>query len=338
MRRLPTALTAAVLATLPLTGCADDRPPVEGQPPVRVVDGPYVNAPAKPMPPIGPLGPDLPPAFADPALVTQQTPEQQRYVAAYAAVGQPKLIVFVNRTVTGELVPVSGGRPEVTSTSTGYGQTTTTLRPGQYDEADAKGIDYELIENLLSDTLSGGGRVTMIAPVAARQRLSDAEVSEIQSGRPQMLGELATKLNADVFVQVTARPSRQTAQGLGVRLVAQALNTANGQAVAFAAVDVPPPLTKPQLNEYTRFVARKLMDGMSASWETLSANDRRPMSNAGPGQVTTPAVPPRTVPPMPTATVTPPPEPAAVPPTPPATSGGPLMPATSRPGDLLPPP
>jgi hypothetical protein len=292
-----------------------------GPPPVQVVTTYAPNGPIKPLPPQdGSAG--LPPAYADPAIVRQQVPEEPRYVQAYDNIGKPKIVVFVNRTITGELVPVN---PNVTVRAglTPYDDRTTTyLHPGQYDAAQASSIDYELIENLLTEDLSADGKVMLIAPLAARQRLGDDEVREVQAGRPQMLGELATKLNADVLVQVTARPSQQTDQGLGIRLVAEALNTHGGQAIAFAAVDVPPPLTRATVNEYVRFVARKLMDGMSGSWESMAVPPPVAQSPA-PGGFSPPAVPP----------VAPP----APPPPPPPVQATPAAPGTVNPMSTLSP-
>ncbi len=301
-------LLAGICAGLFQIGCASAPPESAG--PVKVVDRPPAPAMADKPLPAPQSATNIPPGFDDPVLLHQEPPEQPAFVDAYNRVGKPRIMVFVNRTITGDLIPVNPTGPEVTvqntqasngpvkvnqtasstdgsyySTltqnssrsfeSTGAGKFTDTtdvyLKPGQYDEAAAKSIDYELIENLLSDNLSADGKVTMITPIYARGRLTDQEVSELQAGRPQMLGELAEKLQCDVLIQVTARPSTQTDQGLGIRLIAQAFNTRGGQAVAHAAVDVPPPMTKIKLNNYTRFVSRKLMDGMTQSWTTMAA-------------------------------------------------------------------
>ena len=351
----PAALLAAVsVAALGTVGCVEhdrDPNPNAGLPPVQVVDtrvDPQVN---KPLPPQGGTTGDLPPAFADPALVRQELPEEPRYAQAYAAIGRPRLVVFVNRTVAGELVPVAPAAPAVSRVDVtgGYGDRTAVyLQPGQYDEADARSIDYELIENLLADELSADGRVSMVAPLAARQRLGDAEVRDIQAGRPQMLGEVATRLNADVLVQVTAHPSRQTADGLCIRLVAEAVNTHGGQAIAFAAVDVPPPLTKQTLNDYTRFAARKLMDGMSGSWEAMgtpaqTATGSPPppptqMASPSPAEaVPPPAVAVQHVPPAAPPVAEPVPSTPIQSPPVPSTPTGPLLPATATPQPAVPP-
>ena len=335
--------TAAACVLLAGVGCHHRRAARpyddDGPPPVPVVTTSTPYAPAKPLPPQD--GPGLPPAYADPALVRQQPAEEPRYVQAYDAIGRPKLVVFVNRTVAGELVPVN---PNVTVRSglAPYDDRTATyLHAGQYDEAQARSIDYELIENLLTEDLSADGKVTLVSPMAARQRLSDEQVREVQAGRPQMLGELATQLNADVLVQVTAHPSQQTDQGLGVRLVAQALNTHGGQAIAFASVDLPPPLTKATLNEYVRFVSRKLMDGMSGSWEAMTApapaaTAPRPVTVTPPPPVVQPAPPPlpTATPPAPTVS-----QPTDMQPALPAVTAPPPPPTKpSNPLDLPPPP
>ena len=149
------------------------------------------------------------------------------------------------------------------------------LPPGEYDEVDARALDYEAMENILTDWLAADGRVEVVSPVMARQRLTDEQVKELQEGRPRMLGEIAKQLEADVLVQVQARPTRQTVHGLEVRVIAEAINVGRGgQSIARAVVEVPPPLDKPQLNKYTRFLARKLMDGMTSSWRAVAAEQR----------------------------------------------------------------
>ncbi len=372
--RLAHASVSSLLAAgVALAGCESRRQPPDRRPMVVDVQPPgsYRSDPVKPLPP--PRNDGATPGFDDVPLVSQTPPEQPRYVAAYDAVGRPRILVFVNRTVTGDLVPVnptgpaltvtntrqSTGPVDVRATSTDYGsynyysnystrafnsggaatftdRTDLYLQPGQYDEAAAKGIDYELVENLIADDLGADGRVSIIAPTMARQRLTDDEVRELQLGRPQVLGELAKKLNCDVLVQVTARPSRQTADGLGVRMVVEAVNTNSGLSVARAAVDVPPPLTKTTLNDYARFVARKLMAGASGTWETMARNAPAtpPTSLFTPPPPVPPPVPPPAVPPP--IPAVPRPVPAAVSPPlgRPPTVTNPLPP-TTRPAPLV---
>ena len=370
------------LATAAIAGCASSPPP--GPPPqVITLASPNTSPgdPVKPMPDGTPT--DLPPGFDDPAILHQQLPETPAFVSAYNRVGKPRIMVFVNRTLTGELMPVNQTDPlvSVQNTQTLNGavkihssndvshdgdyssysrnsnrsfesngpvtytdKTDVYLQPGQYDEAQAKSIDYELIENLVTDNLSADGKVMLISPISARQRLTDQEVMELQSGRPQMLGEIAEKLQADILVQITARPSRQTDQGLGIRLVGQAFNTKGGQSLASAAVDVAPPLTKTTLNRYTRFTARKLMDGMTQAWASMAAEaPQTPVATKSIDVVPSPQPTPPPIPapaPIPTPAPIPAPTPAPMPtPTPaPAPTPSPIHSPSTAPLNQLDPP
>ena len=84
----------------------------------------------------------------------------------------------------------------------------------------------------------------------ARQRLSDPQVKDLQEGRPEALGGVARQLGSDVLLQVQARPTVQTHNGLQVRLVAEAVNLRGGQSIARAVAEVPPPLDKPAEADY----------------------------------------------------------------------------------------
>ena len=301
-----------VIAAGLLPGCASGPPPE----PIKVVTvasaEPDVN---KPLPTPSPLD-NAGPGFDDVAILHQPLPEGPAFISAYNKVGKPRLMIFVNRTLTGDLIPVNPVEPDVsiqhteqttgavkinsntTSLDAGYyswlvqnnyrsfetsgpaqytNKTEVYLKPSQYDEAQAKSIDYELIENLITDNLSVDGQVMLISPIASRQRLTDTEIKELQEGRPQMLGEIAEKLQCDVLIQVTAHPSQQTSDGLGIRLIAEAFNTKGGQEIGNAAVDISPPLVKTKLNANTRFVSRKLMDGMTRVWTTMAAQAPPPL-------------------------------------------------------------
>ncbi len=294
-------LSAAVLATL--SGCGADAPPPKR---VSVPDQPEMQAPrvSKPMP--APTRDDLPPPpFDDVAIVSQQAPETPEFVKAYNAVGRPRVCVFVNRTLQGEILPVNPNDPlakvENTRTSNAgvtvekkdtqtsdsvwrsetreqtdrfeskgpatYKESTAIyLKPGQYDEVAAKSLDYEAVENILTDFLSGDGQVTIISPTLARQKLTDQQEKDLESGMLVVNSELVKQLGADILVQVTAHPTRQTQRGLEVRLVGEAMNLQGGQSIGRVVVDVPPPLEKTQINKYTRFCARKLMRDMTMTW------------------------------------------------------------------------
>lgn len=339
------------------TGCRDDNPPPPRVPvPVPSSDQQSYGElrerdVVRPLPPpTQPPDANRPP-FIDEPLVDQAPPEQPAFVDQYRKVGSPKITLFVNRTLQGDLVPIGSNEPVASVVETRNAppqysdKTDVYLQPSQYDEADAKSLDYEVIENIMTDWIASQGQVTVISPTLARQRLSDEQVRELQSGRPQMLSEVAQQLGADILIQVQAHPTQQTPQGLAVRLVAEAMNTKGGQSLARATVDMEPPLTKTQINKYTRWLARKLMSDMTGTWSAPPPPEMRtadaqptavPAPTPAPAPAPTPApIPPPapvpepaptpapTPPPAPTPSPTPAPTPAPTPPPSPAPSPAP---------------
>jgi len=232
-----------------LAGCQSDYapPPAPARVPGQYERRMTTDWQAKPLP--GPSRDDLPPPpFADEPLVSQEAPETPRFVGAYQKVGQPRILVWVMHAA-GE---------------------------GFYDEAAARSIDYDAIETILTDWLSAGGKVAVIAPEAARQALSPQQAQDLNTGHAVNGQEIADRLRADVLVLIKAQPTRQSGQGPAVRLVADASNLKGGESIGRAVVDVPPPLDKPQINTYTRFLARKLMSDMTGSWISFGAPEAPP--------------------------------------------------------------
>jgi pyruvate/2-oxoglutarate dehydrogenase complex dihydrolipoamide acyltransferase (E2) component len=103
---------------------------------------------------------------------------------------------------------------------------------------------------------------------------------------------------------------------LEFRIVAEAINTKGGESLARAVVDVPPPLEKTTINKYTRFLSRKLMDGMMSAW-LVPASAQQQEQPAPPPAAQAPAQPPPPVAPQ-SAPPPPAPAPAAAPSTSPA--------------------
>lgn len=226
-----TLFSAAIAATI--IGCTTPPPP----PRVAVPLSPEEAGSVKTYPQLRPLRQPTaqemipPPAFDDAPLVTQAVPEEPAFVNAYNRVGRPRIAVVVNRTLSD-------------ATDESY------LAPGQYDEAQAKAIDYQAIELVLTDVLSAGGKVALVNPT---MRVANGE-----------------KPNADMVIQVNARPTKQTAAGLEFRILVEAINTRDGESVARAFVDVPPPLDKVTITKYARFLARKTMAGTANAWATMA--------------------------------------------------------------------
>jgi hypothetical protein len=278
-----------------VAGCADHTPPPpDAAIPPRHGAGVRGDEPQKPLPGEGPDDQAMaqgqselpPPPFNDVPLVAQDTPEQRAFVDAYTHVGRPRIVVFVNRTLEGDLLPSNGAaaggsngvtgqnRNEVTIENrdrreTGARSSDGYLQPGQYNASDARQIDYEAIETVLTDWLAAGGKVSIISPVAARGRLTNEQQRDVETGQAHAMSGLARALDADVLVQVSARPTHQTQRGLEVRMVAEAINVQGGQSIGRAVVDMPPPLDKPRINKFTRFLARVLMDRMIGTWENM---------------------------------------------------------------------
>ncbi|HEX8324607.1 MAG TPA: hypothetical protein VF595_11930 [Tepidisphaeraceae bacterium] len=323
-------LIAAVTAVV-ANGCGSDNtppPPRAAIPPV----GTYTvttDSPTKPLPPTDPTLANRPP-YADEPLLSQQPPEQGAFVATYERVGRPRMMLFVNRTLGGQIVQTNPGGPvsgvQRTREATGavkaessgavidaWGRTIaqpsdrfeTTgpaelrdrtehyLAPGEYDEASARRIDYDAIESVLSDWMAAGGRVALVSP-----RLTEGQARRLEQGGREALTDLSTNNQADVLIQVQARPTKQTPQGLSIRLIAEAMNTRGGESLARAVIDVPPPLDKPVLNEYTRFLARKLMNDMTQTWSAPRPPADTQRQGQGPGEASTsgPLQPPATQP------------------------------------------
>jgi hypothetical protein len=216
-------------------------------------------------------------------------PEQAWFVNAYNQVGRPRIAVFVNRTLEGGVVlPTPNNAP-----NPAY------LQPGEYDEAMLKDLDYRQLERLLTDWLRCDGKVTMLSPTAVREHLTDQQVRDLQQGRPGVATQAAMASGADILVQVSARPVRRYTPGgpagVAMLMVAEALNVKGGESLSDATVEVPLPVDKVVLNDYTRFIARKLMHGMIGTWSgTPDANPPAPPAaspNVAPAPTTPPAGP-----------------------------------------------
>ena len=262
-------------------GCAQQPPPVERVPVAAAGDAESRVMPERPQPlpeRSGLYDRELPPEppFYDPPLVNQKTPEQGRFEEGYRAVGRPRITIIVNRTVEGEIVPspkedrvVDIDRTIRIRGAVDDRQTTKVyLKHGEYDEAQARALDYQAVENVLTDFLACQGAVEIMSPTMARQKLTDDQIKDLQSGKPRVLREIAQQLDTDILIQISAHPTRQTQYGLEIRLVGEALNVRGGQQIGRAVVDIPPPLDKVTLNRYTRFVVRKLMMDMTQAWST----------------------------------------------------------------------
>jgi hypothetical protein len=262
-------------------------------------------------------------------LVTQEIPEARQFVEAYRAVGQPRIAVFVNRSLDGDVMPAGNGHvpaadPFYASRAAGAPANSDpradpNQHSGQYTEVQARSIDYAAIEAKLADWLSCGGAVHIASSATIRERLTDDELNRMQQGRPRVLNDVARNLNCDILVQVQARPTHESDTGPEIRLIAEAIDIPRGEAISHAVIPVRPPLVTENINASTRFVARKLMVDMMGAWSTppATAPGQPAPGQPAPGQPgprdTRPLAPPPPPPP-------PPPGPGTAPPTGPATA------------------
>jgi hypothetical protein len=263
--KLPFALLVILAAAIQL-GCRDNSPEVQRVATPAPGRDTWRNEYDRPKPLPGPdeTAQRGSTPFQDEPLVIDTPPEAKAFVDIYKQVGKPRIVVFVNRGLDGQILPVVDPGKYTTSKEV-Y------LRPGQYDEARAKQIDYEMMELLLADWMSADNQVTIVSPTTVHRQLTEQEQRDLQAGKPQALTDVGRRLDADVLIQVQAKPTRQTYAGLEVRVIAEAINIKGGESLARAAVDVQPPLDKIQTNRYTRFLARKLMDGMTTTWSAPAA-------------------------------------------------------------------
>jgi hypothetical protein len=192
------------------------------------------------------------PSYGDPPIVEQPPPEQAWFVNTYNQVGRPRLAVFVNRTLQGDPIAYQAGGAVY-------------LQPGQYDEADLAALDYSEIESLLADWFAARGQVTLVSPDFIRGKLTQSQIKDLQSGRTQALSDLSQATGADVLIQVQAHPARREGQ-LVILLIGEAVNIRDSESIAHASLDMPAPISRIELNNYTRFLTRKLMQGMVNTW------------------------------------------------------------------------
>lgn len=258
-------------------GCVDKTPP----PRIVVVPPPGSTSMITPAEPIKPLPPEAlaqlqggsPLPYDDEPLLVQEAPEEPRFLGAYYAVGRPRLAIFVNRNLTGDV--------------TGQGET----------EVFARRIDYDAVENILTDWLACQGKVTIMSPMLVRSKLTPQQATELSGAQPVVPRQLAQQLDADVLIYVRALATKQSADVVKIRIVAEAMNIRDGLSIGRGVVDVPPPLEKQTINRYTRFLARKLMDNMTGTWSApLPPGQPAPAQAPAPAPMQPPTPAPATAP------------------------------------------
>jgi hypothetical protein len=335
------AMLALVVAALALTaGCQESHgPPPRVDVPQRPGEGVrHERDEIKPLPGQGPRSEaNVPAPFDDVPLVTQSPPEQKAYLRAYNDVGRPRLVIAVNRGVIPEVdssrqpAPADGGN----GSSKGNGVADNS---GAH-AVPLRSIDTEAVESILTDWLAADGQVDIISPLVQGRTLTEAQRIRLREGPGDAI---ARDLGGDVLVQVEGRITEQAGQDLQLRMVARALNVGDGRSLARAVVDVPAPLDKPKINRYTRFMARKLMDGMILSWQRMAKDGPPPAATNHPGPApaspTTPPGAPIPAPGGPPLRTPDSPSPAAAPEQPAPVQPNPAQPAPPQQSPAVQPP
>ncbi len=217
----------------------------------------YVPMPApKPLPPEAtgeyPGGPNGPPVV----ITHQPLPEEDNFVKAYQAARSPRLMVFVNRTIQGDVLDkVELAQASQQGVAGG----------GKYDAIGASRTDYEAIELSLLNFLTAPG-VDIRDSEVLRSKMNREEVLRLENNDRSVVPLLKQEFQTDILVQVAATPTSHAASGSAVRMLAKAIRTTDGRVLASDYEDMPLPMSKTAINVFTRQIARQLMAQMANVW------------------------------------------------------------------------
>jgi|GEM_PF-1790975 len=148
-----------------------------------------------------------------------------------------------------------------------YSKSTSIKLPAdKYDVFGATAEDYEMIEASIVKYFDNSGKVQIKDSEAARSKLDREKVLRIENGDPAAARLLNTELQQDVLIRVTAKPTRHSSWGNAIRLQVKAIGLADARNLGTAFVDMPPQITKTNVNIYTRYLAEELMGEMAKKW------------------------------------------------------------------------
>jgi len=154
----------------------------------------------------------------------------------------------------------SNGPAEYTKT------TSVKVAPDKYDEVGATKDDYEMIELSIVNYMDAGGRVQIKDADAARNKLDREKILRLENGDAAAWRLLSTELQTDILIQVKAVPTRQASSGAAIRLMCKAVSTTDARNLGTAVVDMPLPISKTNVNVFTRHLAEKMMQQMAEKW------------------------------------------------------------------------
>jgi len=165
---------------------------------------------------------------------------EDAFVAVYAK-HNARLMIFVNRTLSGDPQAVAANG--------------------------VSGADYQMIESSIAQYFNNSGKVDVRDSEAARAKLNREQILRIENSDAAATRLLATELQADVVVHVTASPTTQSQFGEhAIRMSAKAVGTTDGRVLAVTSLDLPTPATRPLINDFTRHMTEDLMRQMAIKW------------------------------------------------------------------------
>jgi len=181
--------------------------------------------------------------------------------------GQSSTVVFGGSSASNTNINTNQASSFTSGGPAEYSHTTYWKKPtDQRDAFGATADDYGMIESSLVEYFDNSGKVRVQDSDAAREKLSREQILRIENGDPKANELLKTELQTDVLIRVTATPTTQSANGPAIRLIAKAIGTTDARNLGNATVDMPMPMTKQNINVYTRYLASKLMGQMAQKW------------------------------------------------------------------------
>jgi hypothetical protein len=175
---------------------------------------------------------------------------EEAFVSAYTK-RNPRMMVFVNRTLQGDAQPRIGGLEEAFRITN---------------------EDYQMIEASVVRYFDNSGKVRIQDSEAARAKLTREQLLRIENGDATANRLLATELQADVLVRVSASATANASSGNAIRLIAKAVATTDARNLGTAFVDMPT-LSKTNINVYTRYLSEELMGQMAQKWSLPAEYD-----------------------------------------------------------------
>lgn len=247
------ALSALALLGICTLGACQDQP--VGRVAVPPPDAPQAYAPVpmpKPLPPEGyipgqPLpqpGQPLPPGPGGAAPDTS-IQNEDAFLKAYDNRRSPRIMVWVNRTLQGD--PANAPADKL-------------------DSIGATPEDFGMIEASVVKYFDNSGKVQIRDSDAARSKLNRETMLRIENGDAAAVRLLSTELQQDVLIRISAVPTRHSQWGNAVRLIAKATSTTDARILGNEFVDMPLPMSKTNINVFTRYLSEELMGDMAKKW------------------------------------------------------------------------